>query len=135
MDVILLESQHSMEIFVTQGKTRTKKQIPSSDKQQAAIHGLINGLNTLGIQAEAASMGTAARILFTAKEELVYWAVTMNFHETAQDRFINQNLYNLRLATVGTFIERVRMIKSTQTRSEIMGLLGMTVPEKAAETR
>ena len=58
-----------------------------------AIASLIAGMNYLCSQAQLSGLGTAARILSTAKEDLVHWAVDMNFHESARDRFINSQLY------------------------------------------
>lgn len=57
------------------------------------ILALIKGINDLISQANIADMGMATRILCHAREELVHWAVEMNFHETAEDRFINSQLY------------------------------------------
>ncbi len=105
---------------------------PHTSKQrqrEEAIDILISGLDALAVQAEEANLGTAARIFFTAKEELVHWAVNMNFHESAQDRFINQRLYGDRLFKIETFINRVRAIKDSGTRAEVLGLLGMPMPK------
>ena len=32
-------------------------------------------------------------MLYTAKEDMVHWAVDMNFHESARDQFVNAHLY------------------------------------------
>lgn len=64
---------------------------PSPDKD-AAVANLIQGLSLLMAHARRQDLGNAARILATAKEDLIYWAVDMNFHETAKDRFLNQQL-------------------------------------------
>jgi hypothetical protein len=60
----------------------------------------IYGIDALILMAEREDMGMAARILFTAKEELVHWAVTMRFHESAEERFINRQLYSPRLSAL-----------------------------------
>ena len=65
-----------------------------SKQQMETVDELLRGLDALAARAEAADMGMAARIFYTAKEELVHWAVTMHFHESAQDRFINRRLYD-----------------------------------------
>ncbi len=68
----------------------------TKDKRQDKIDFLLRGLDQLAAQAVDADMAMAARIFYTAKEELVPWAVTMHFHESAEDRFINRKLYALR---------------------------------------
>ena len=68
---------------------------PAQAQQDNHIILLIHGLTLLIDKANRLGMGTAAKILHFAKEELVHWAVEMNFHETAADRFVNFHLYNL----------------------------------------
>ncbi len=95
---------------------------------------IINGLNVLIAQASGADMGTASRILYTAKEELVHWAVDMNFHESCKDRFINQHLYDSGLLAIGDFLSRIAEMKDDRMKSEIIRILGlslMTVPAPA----
>lgn len=65
-----------------------------ADEMEKVIIIIINGVNSLISMAQTTNMGTAAKILYIAKEELVHWAVSMNFHETDTDRFINSHLYN-----------------------------------------
>lgn len=82
---------------MTHGK-RPLKQRPSPapeghNDRDAAIAQLIAGLNYLVAQSQEANLGTAARILCTAKEDMVHWAVDMNFHESARERFINNQLF------------------------------------------
>ncbi len=72
-------------------KHRPTTPAPALDKD-ASIAALIAGLNYLTMQAQMANLGTAARILCTAKEDMVHWAVDMNFHESARDQFINSQL-------------------------------------------
>lgn len=64
----------------------------------------IRGLDLFIAQASSARLGTMAEILHTAKEELIYWAVKMNFHETAMDKFINGILYGNALFGAADFI-------------------------------
>ncbi len=94
----------------------------------------ISTLNILISQASAAQMGTAARILYTAKEEMVHWAVDMNFHESAKDQFINRHLYESGLLALGDFMARVSDLKDDKMKSEIIRLLGtslMTPPQSS----
>ena len=64
----------------------------------------IRGLDLFIAQASSARLGTMAEILHTAKEELIFWAVKMNFHETARDKFINGLLYGNALFGAADFI-------------------------------
>jgi hypothetical protein len=106
-------------------KTRTKHDRPSNGlkHKQKVIDSLLQGLDALVAQAESADMGTAARIFYTAREDLVHWAVTMHFHESAQDRFINRRLYDNRLSSVEAFITRA--IQNADARSDVFGVLGL----------
>ena len=79
---------------------------PAQARQDNQVILLIHGLNDLIAKANRLRMGTAAKILYFAKEELVHWAVEMNFHETAKDRFINYHLYNL--SSLGKLIAQLR---------------------------
>jgi len=62
-------------------------------KDEAVIR-LIAGLNYLIGQAKCSRLGTAALILHRAKEEMVYWAVDENFHESSKDHFIQKHMLN-----------------------------------------
>ncbi len=64
------------------------------DDRDDAMVSLIYGLNFLINKANSSGMYGAARTLQNAKEDLVYWAVQMNFHETPEEKFINKYLYN-----------------------------------------
>ncbi len=86
---------------------------------------LIIGLDALIEQARESDLSMAARIFTTAKEEMIHWAVTMNFHETVQDRFINQQLCQSRFAVIGDLIARMRTIKDPATRQEVMNVFGL----------
>jgi len=81
-------------------KKTSSKEKPSSfasvqayEDRDAVILALIKGINMLIMQANASEMSTASRILCNAREELVHWAVDMNFHETVAEQFINEQLY------------------------------------------
>lgn len=67
---------------------------------------IVRGLDLFIAQATSASVGEVARILYHAKQELVYWAVEENFHETPQSKFINQHLYNNDLFAASDFLRR-----------------------------
>ena len=55
---------------------------------------VIQGLDLFIAKANNAKLGTMARILHNAKEELVYWAVDKGLHETAEEKFVNRMLYS-----------------------------------------
>jgi len=88
---------------------------------------LTSGLNMLIAQASAARMGMAARILYSAKEDLVHWAVDMNFHETAQDHFVNRHLYDNGQSTLGEFLARINTLQDESMKSEIIRILGLSM--------
>lgn len=60
------------------------------EKQLLAI---IRKINKLITQANSDNMGTAARILCNAREELVYWAIDIHCNETATEQFVNKHLH------------------------------------------
>jgi len=75
-------------------KPRRAAAVPAKiDKEEAMIK-IISAINLLILQSNASGLGTAARILHTAKEDLAYWVVSMNFYEAKQDKFINQCVYD-----------------------------------------
>lgn len=97
----------------------------SGDKERdEALAALIKGVNMLIAQANGARLGTAVQILHGAKEELVHWAVNMNFHETARDRFIQQHLYDSGLFALGEFLAGVSALEDNEMKSRILCLLG-----------
>lgn len=63
--------------------------------KDAAMASIVRGLNLLASHARHHGLGNAARILASAKEDLVYWAADMNFHESSKDRFTNQPMYEV----------------------------------------
>lgn len=54
---------------------------------------VISMLNNYIREAHSTQCGPVARILHNAKEELIFWAVQMEFHETPAEKFINRHLY------------------------------------------
>ncbi len=82
---------------MAQLKNPLKPHSPSAPQdhndRDEAMAKLIAGLNYLVAQSQAANLGTAARILSVAKEDMVHWAVDMNFHESARECFINNQLF------------------------------------------
>lgn len=70
------------------------------------IMSVIETLDLLIAKAGSVEAGTVARILHTAKEDLVYWAVDMNFDETLQEKFINRALYNNSMFAAHDFLPR-----------------------------
>ena len=111
-------------------KIQEPKQSQSAAKlktQEESMETLIRGINALVAHAENSDLGTAARILYAAREELVHWAVTMNFHETAQDRFINQRLYDNRRTTVEALV--IHAIKKSGMCNEMLERLGLLDPK------
>ena len=102
--------------------------LKSEEKQKDDMMiSIINALNILIAQASSTDMGTAARILYNAKEELVHWAVDMNFHESCKDRFINQHLYDSGLHAVGEFISRIGEMKDDNMKNELIRMLGLSL--------
>ena len=79
-------------------------EVAAQKRKDDAMASIISGLNVLIAQASGADMGMASRILYTAKEELVHWAVDMNFHECSKDRYVNRHLYESGLHAIGEFI-------------------------------
>ncbi len=67
---------------------------PEADKKQKddAVVSMIRGLDVLIEYARSSDLTAAARMLYSAKENIVYWAVDQNFHETAEDRFVTQHM-------------------------------------------
>ncbi|MES2984710.1 MAG: hypothetical protein V4735_05950 [Pseudomonadota bacterium] len=70
-----------------------RRPLPRATSPDDAIAPLIRGLGLLMAHAQTSGLGTAARILSTAREDMVHWAVDMNFHESAKDQFINHHLF------------------------------------------
>lgn len=75
----------------------------------------IQGIDLFIAQASSLGLGTMARILRNAKEELVYWATELNLHETSADKFINQLLYTNGLFAASDFVERLASPKTKAT--------------------
>lgn len=97
------------------------------NRKDVAIASIISGVNLLIAQASGADLGTAARILYMAKEELVHWTVDMNFHETSKEQYINRHLYESGLLALGEFLARVSAIKDEKLKSEIVRMLGLSL--------
>ena len=54
---------------------------------------VIYQLNNLLKEASDMQCGMIAKVLHSAKEELVYWAVDMDFYESDENIFVNRHLY------------------------------------------
>ena len=72
-----------------------KHQSQAEKDKDAAVVSLIHGVSLLIAHARRSGIGKAIQILSTAKEDLVYWAVDMNFHEAAEDHFINRHMHGI----------------------------------------
>jgi len=58
-----------------------------------AVIDLIKGLDALIQKAKSKKLAVPVNMLHTTKEDLVYWASDLDFHESKQDRFIYKHLY------------------------------------------
>lgn len=93
------------------------------DAQEKLDHFIISavqGLDLFIAQANSQSLGEAARILHTAKEDLVFWAVQKGGHESAEDKFINAMLYHNYLFAVSDFISRLPALLQDETWRELL---------------
>ena len=61
---------------------------------------LIQDLDLLIAYARSYQMYAAARMIYSAKESIVYWAADHHFHETPQERFVNRNLLDNSLSAL-----------------------------------
>ena len=98
-------------------KQRSSAAPYAQQDRDETIAQLIAGINYLVTQSQAANLGTAARILSTAKEDMVHWAVDMNFHESARERFINQSAVRPVWAVDGPQPGHVAMEKFSESTS------------------
>lgn len=74
-------------------KTREESDDTAQSKEERTLC-IIREINSLIALASREGLGSVARMLYAAKEDIVYWAVDMNFHETTKDKFINTHLYS-----------------------------------------
>ncbi|MBN8531366.1 MAG: hypothetical protein J0L97_05840 [Alphaproteobacteria bacterium] len=95
---------------------------------------IIRGLDLFSAQASSANLGTAARILQQAKEDLVYWAAKMRFYESAEDKFINQHLYQNQLFVVSDLLNQLSAISSQEGRKNSMDGLTLNPATSMAAT-
>lgn len=98
-------------------KTTSAKKGQSKDDTAMS---LIRGLDFLITKANTARLATAAGILHRAKEELIYWAVDFDFHESKQDTFIYNNLYNTAGFQIADFIAHYAAIQDSKTRRDFL---------------
>lgn len=99
---------------------------------------IIRGLDLFIAQSNGAGVGTVARILHNAKEDLVYWAINMNFHETAQEKFYNRLMYSNAAFTPTDFFRQLDNEKDTEKnfaaqQDENMGISMLTLAEELRE--
>lgn len=109
--------------------TRKRPKQPLANKASSTLHpnrnheaitAMVHGLDLFIAQANSADLGTAARILHQAKEDIVLWAVTMGFHETAEDKYINRHLYNNCLFAASDFIARLLAMQNDEKFSGVL---------------
>lgn len=87
--------------------TKTNKDSEHEKRMDDALIHIIQGLDLFIAQASSLQLGTIASILRHAKEDLVFWAADMNFHETRAEAFINRLLYTNSLFAAADFIEKI----------------------------
>ena len=100
---------------------RAAYQTGSSPKRMDdTVTATIGVLDILIAQASSTGVGTVARILNTAKEDLVYWAVKMNFHETPQEKFINRLLYQNGLFAAADFLKSLAQLQNKDILTSVL---------------
>lgn len=99
-----------------QASTRIKSE-EEKRKDDATIM-MIHGLDILIAKATSLQMGRVARILYTAKEDLVYWAANLLFKEAPDENFINNHLYNNDMFAATDLIVRLSSIRNKRQRNE-----------------
>jgi hypothetical protein len=67
----------------------------------------IQGLDVFIAQSSDLRIGIIARILQTAKEELVHWAANQDFNETRAESFINRLLIAPCVPSFALYVQRV----------------------------
>ena len=87
-----------------------------------AVVELIRGLNFLIAKANEKQLAVAANILYRAKEDLVFWAVDLQFEESARDKFIFQHLFNDSLVFLGFLAKYVSINDANQKENFIASL-------------
>lgn len=80
------------------------KRFSEEKKKDDAVVKIICGLSYLISMANSMELGSAARILSSAKEDVAFWAVKMNFHETIEEKFLNQALYGAGVLAARDFL-------------------------------
>jgi hypothetical protein len=115
----------------TQEENGGGRKMPPSDMQRKddQVTAIIHNLDLLIAHAGGAGLGTAARILSDAKEELVHWAVTLDFHESPQDAFVNRHLCDSGLVVLGAFLTRLEGMANPALKEEMAKLLGTSLIE------
>lgn len=100
-------------------KNSTKPLDRNNREADEIVVSAIQGLNFFIAQANNAQLGTMARILHTAKEDLVFWATDMEFYESRKEKLLNMLLYNNSLFAAPDLIvnlssakERRKLIKA-----------------------
>jgi hypothetical protein len=91
----------------------------SKNMQDDTVLKLIRGLNYLINQAKQDQLLNAARILTTAREEMVLWAVDFGCHESRKEKFINQQT----LSSVGVDFDFFTKYLSTDDPKKRKNLL------------
>ena len=89
-------------------KARLTGDAPAHEtRQDDVVLAVIHALNLFIAQATSDSIGPVARILYRAKEDLVYWAVEQGFQETPEEKFVNKYLYGNDLFAASDYLRRL----------------------------
>lgn len=94
--------------------------VPANPQCDKAMALLIRGVSLLIAQARHSGMNNAVRILSMAKEDLVYWAVNLNFHETAKEQFINQQLYGHTRDAGSELLHYIQQVEGEPERAQLL---------------
>lgn len=103
----------------------------SDEDKDAAVVSIIRGISLLIAHARRSELGKATQVLSHAKEDLVYWAVDQNFHETADDRFINRHVHGVNAEIGNELLHCIANLDASPTPFDIAGELNMLVTRLA----
>lgn len=96
-------------------QTRPRK--PSKDDTVIRI---IQALDLFIAHSAGADLGPVAQILSHAKEEVVFWAATMDMEETREERFINRLLYSNHFFAASDFISQLVSLQANGALEELL---------------
>ncbi|NDF11800.1 MAG: hypothetical protein EB060_03160 [Proteobacteria bacterium] len=92
----------------------------SKKNQDDAMVYAIRCLNLLIARSNHEGLEKMKEILNDAKEELLYWAVEMDFYQDPKSKFINHYLFDNGLFAVADFVSRFSAIKDKNVRKELL---------------